>query len=60
MNATMGRPQMITLGQMPASGVRGLLTHCADHRCSHSIAVSADQWGNEVRLSDLEQMDLFR
>jgi hypothetical protein len=56
----MGRPQMITLGQMPASGVRGLLTHCADHRCSHSIAVSADQWGNEVRLSDLEQMDLFR
>jgi hypothetical protein len=25
-------------------GVRGVLIYCADYQCSHSIAVSADQW----------------
>jgi len=24
------------------SGARGILTYCADYRCSHSIAISAD------------------
>jgi hypothetical protein len=24
------------------------------HRCSHSIAISADRWPDDVRLSDLE------
>ena len=37
-----------------ASGVRGLLIYCSDYRCSHSIAISADQWPDHVRLSDLE------
>jgi hypothetical protein len=27
---------------------------CADYRCSHSIAMSADQWDDDVRLSDIE------
>ena len=36
------------------SGVRGLLVYCADYRCSHSIAVSADRWPDEVQLSDIE------
>jgi len=32
--------EKITLGEMRASGVRGLLIYCADYRCSHSIAIS--------------------
>jgi hypothetical protein len=44
----------ITFGEMRASGVRGLLIYCADFRCSHSIALSADRWPDEARLSDLE------
>jgi hypothetical protein len=46
--------QKITFGEMRSSGVRGLLIYCADYRCSHSIAISADQWPDHVRLSDLE------
>jgi hypothetical protein len=32
-------PQKITFGEMRESGVRGVLVHCADYRCSHSIAI---------------------
>jgi hypothetical protein len=28
--------------------------YCPDYKCSHSIAVSADQWADDVRLSDIE------
>ncbi len=48
------RPQKITFGQLRASGVHGLLIYCADYRCSHSIAMSADGWPDHVRLSDIE------
>jgi hypothetical protein len=48
------RPQKITFGEMRDMGVRGVLIYCADYRCSHSIAMSGDQWADEVRLSDLE------
>ena len=48
------REQKIALGEMRLSGVRGLLIYCADYRCSHSIAISADRWQDDVRLSDLE------
>jgi hypothetical protein len=51
---TTSRPQKITLGEMRASGVRGLLIYCADYKCSHWIRISADQWPDDVRLSDLE------
>jgi hypothetical protein len=34
--------------------VRGLLIYCADYRCSHSIAISADRWPDDARLSDIE------
>jgi hypothetical protein len=27
---------------------------CTDYRCSHSIAVSANQWPDDLRLSDIE------
>jgi hypothetical protein len=46
--------QKITLGEMRASGVRGLLIYCADYKCSHWIRISADPWPDETRLSDLE------
>jgi len=39
---------------MRSTGVRGLLIYCADYHCSHSIAISADRWPDQVRLSDLE------
>jgi hypothetical protein len=48
------RPQKITFAEMRDMGVRGLLVYCADYRCSHSIAVDADQWPDGLRLSDIE------
>jgi hypothetical protein len=48
------RPQKITFAEMREMGVRGLLVYCADYRCSHSIAVNADQWPDDLRLSDVE------
>ena len=44
----------ITFAQMRTSGVPGLLIYCADYRCSHSIAISADPWPDDARLSDIE------
>jgi hypothetical protein len=38
---------------MREMGVRGLLVYCADYRCSHSIAISGDQWPDDLRLSVL-------
>jgi hypothetical protein len=48
------RQQKITLGEMRAAGVRGLLIYCSDYRCSHWIAISGDRWPDDARLSDLE------
>jgi hypothetical protein len=48
------RATKITFGEMRAGGVRGLLIYCSDYKCSHSTAISADQWPDHVRLSDLE------
>jgi hypothetical protein len=48
------RQQKITLGEMRASGVRGLLIYCSDYQCSHSTTISADRWPDHVRLSDIE------
>jgi hypothetical protein len=39
---------------MCASGTIGILVYCADNRCSHSIEMSAEQWPDDVRLSDIE------
>jgi hypothetical protein len=39
---------------MRSSGVRGVLIYCADYRCSHHVETSADRWGDDVRLSDIE------
>jgi hypothetical protein len=35
-------------------GVRGVLVYCADYRCGHSVALSADRWADDIRLSDIE------
>ena len=48
------RPQKITFAELREQGVHGLLIYCADHRCSHSVAISGDAWPDDVRLSDLE------
>ena len=48
------RRQKITLGEMRASGVRGILIYCSDFHCSHSSAINGDRWPDDVRLSDLE------
>jgi hypothetical protein len=40
---------------MRASGVRGFLIYCADHKCSHSVAINGDQWSDDIRLSDHER-----
>jgi hypothetical protein len=39
---------------MREQGVRGVLIYCADYRCNHSMAISADQWADDLRLSDIE------
>jgi hypothetical protein len=49
------RPVKITLAEMRDSGVRGILVYCSDYRCSHSMALMADHWPDDLRLSDIEQ-----
>ena len=39
---------------MREMGVRGVLIYCADFHCSHSIALSAHRWPDEMRLPDIE------
>jgi hypothetical protein len=29
-------------------GVRGVLIYCADYHCTHSTAISADRWADDV------------
>jgi hypothetical protein len=48
------RPQKITFGEMRSCGVQGVLIYRADYRCSHSIAMAAGHWSDDVRLSDIE------
>jgi hypothetical protein len=49
-------PQKITLGEMRASGVRGLLIYSSDFRRSHGTAISGDRWPDHIRLSDVEPL----
>jgi hypothetical protein len=50
------RQQKITLAEMRASGVRGLLIYCSDYKCSHWTAISGDRWPDDIRLSDIEPL----
>jgi hypothetical protein len=31
-----------------------VLVYCRNHRCSHSVEISADRWADHIRLSDIE------
>lgn len=53
-DAGVARPEKITFKEMRASGVNGLLIYCSDYLCSHSVKMSAENWPDLVRLSDLE------
>ena len=44
----------ITFAALRAAVVPGILIYCSDYRCSHSIAVIADGWPDDARLSDIE------
>jgi len=46
----MTREQKITLGEMRASGVLGLLVYCADYRCGHLAKIGGDLWPDHIRL----------
>jgi hypothetical protein len=35
-------------------GVHGVLVYCADYGYGHSVALSADRWADDIRLSDIE------
>jgi hypothetical protein len=48
------RPQKITFAELRDMGVRGVLVYCADYRCNRCVAMSADEWQDDVRLSDIE------
>jgi hypothetical protein len=37
-------------------GVRGVLAYCADYHCSHSVALSADRWPDDLRLSEISPL----
>jgi hypothetical protein len=50
----MKRPQKITLGEIREMGIRGLLVYCSDFECN--VEINADQWSDDVRLSDLEPL----
>jgi hypothetical protein len=47
--------QKITLGEMRAMGVRGLLVYCADYKCAHLARITGDRWPDHMRVSDLEE-----
>lgn len=48
-----GRPVKITFGEMREMGVRSVLVYCS-HRCGHHVALDADRWPDDIRLSDIE------
>ena len=52
------RPTKITLREMRASGVRGLLICCADYRCSHSITMNCDAIYDSI--TDARQLERTR
>jgi hypothetical protein len=40
--------------------VRGVLIYCSNCKCSHSIAISGDQWADDVRLPDIEPQFVWK
>jgi hypothetical protein len=50
----------ISFGEMRSAGVTHILVYCSDYKCSHSIRLSAEPWGDEIRLSDIEKRFVCR
>jgi hypothetical protein len=44
---------------MRAAGVRGLLVHCSDYRCSNWTRLGSDRWADDLRLSDIKSRFIF-
>lgn len=49
------RPQKITFAELRAAGHTEVQVFCRDHKCSHSVTLSADRWPDHLRLSDVER-----
>lgn len=49
-----GHGQKITYGEMREAGYTRIIVSCSDYKCSHSTVISAEQWGDDIRLSDIE------
>jgi hypothetical protein len=50
----MSHLQKITFVEMREMGAHDVLIYCRDHRCCHHVETTADGWGDDVRLSDIE------
>jgi hypothetical protein len=48
-----GRPLKITFREMRAMGLRGVLVYC---HCGHHVALDAERWSDDVRLSEVEPL----
>jgi hypothetical protein len=48
--------EKFTFGAMRKSGAAGVIVLCSDHRCAHSVKLSADCWPDRLRLSDIESL----
>jgi len=47
----------ITFGEMREMGLSGVLVYC---HCGHNVALCADHWPDDLRLSDLEPRFICR
>jgi hypothetical protein len=43
-----------SIGELRSTGVRGVLVCCADHKCSHVVAMDTDTWPDSLQLCDIE------
>jgi hypothetical protein len=50
----MDRPHKNHVRRDARDGVRGVLIYCSDYRCSDSMALNAERWPDDLRLSDIE------
>lgn len=53
----MTHPQTITFGEMRASGARNVLIYYSDYRRSRQITINADHWPDNLRVSDIEDLN---
>lgn len=60
--AAHARSVKITFGEMRSGGgpTAGILVYCVDYQCGHCVAISADQWPDDMRLSDVEPRFICR